>query len=121
LRFTKARCKHRSVEGFKITAILLRRLGDTKSVQTPSASRSHEVSFGTRRARFMMSNWCLTSNDSAATAPRPPGLASRAKVTSRWAIKLNSNLIKTNLNRVGTFHKSALQRRVLPESVFRHT
>jgi hypothetical protein len=84
-----------------ITAILLRRLGDTKSVQTPSASRSHEVRFGTRRrARFMMSNWCLPTNDSAATAPRPPGLASRAKVTSKWAIKLNSNLIQTNLNRV---------------------
>jgi hypothetical protein len=69
----------------------------------------------------MMSNWCLTANDSAATAPRPPGLARRAKVTSKWAIKLNSNLIETNLNGVGTFHKSALQRRILPESVFRHT
>jgi hypothetical protein len=48
----------------------------------------------------MMSNWCLTANDSAATVPRPPGLARRAKVTSKWAIKLNSNLIETNLNGV---------------------
>jgi hypothetical protein len=86
------------VEGFSITAILLMRLGDTKSVQTPSASRSHEVRYGTRRrAGLRMSSWCLTTNDSATTAPRPPGLASRARVTSKWAIKLNGNSSKRTL------------------------
>jgi predicted phage terminase large subunit-like protein len=37
-----------------------------------------------------MSNWCLTASDSAATEKRPPGLASFARVTIRWAIKMNS-------------------------------
>jgi predicted acylesterase/phospholipase RssA len=78
--------------------IEFRRLGDTKSAQTPSSSRSHEVRFGARRwARFMMSNWCLTVSDSAATAPRPPGLASFARVTSRWAIKMNISRMKRTL------------------------
>ena len=99
MRFTRARWKYNKVEGFSITAILLRRLGDTKSVQTPSASRSHEVRHGARRrARLRMSSWCLTASDSATTAPRPPGLASRARVTSKWAIKLNSKLINANFN-----------------------
>jgi hypothetical protein len=47
-----------------------------------------------------MSSWCLTASDSAATAPRPHGLASRARVTSKWAIKLNSKLINADFNRV---------------------
>ena len=56
LRLTRARWKYSKVEGFSITALLLRRLGDTKSVQTPSASRSHEVRYGARRrARLRMS------------------------------------------------------------------
>jgi len=63
----------------------------------------------------------LTASDSAATALRPPGLASRARVTSKWALKLNSKLINADLNRVRTIHKSALQRRILPESAVRHT
>src|SRR5271169_6886266 len=110
------------VEGFRITAILLRRLGDTKSVQTPSASRSHEVRYGARRrARLRMSSWCLTASDSAATAPRPPGLASFARVTSKWAIKLNSKLIKANFNGLRTIHKSAFLRCILPKSAIRHT
>jgi len=59
------------------------RLGETKSVQTPSASRPHELTFGARRcARFMMSNWCLSASDSAATVAKPPGLANFARVTS---------------------------------------
>ena len=41
----------------------------------------------------MISNWCLTASDSAATARTPPGRASRASVTSRCAIRINSNLI----------------------------
>jgi len=68
-----------------------------------------------------MNNWCLTASDSATTAPRPPGLASRAKVTSKWAIKLNSKLVKANFNRVRTIHKSALQPCIPPESAIRHT
>ena len=36
---------------------------------------------------------CLTVSDSAATARTPPGRASRARVTSRCAIRINSNLI----------------------------
>src|SRR6266481_4551079 len=68
-----------------------------------------------------MSSWCLTASDSATTAPRPPGLASRARVTSKWAIKLNSKLIKANFNPVRTIHKSALQQCIPPESAIRHT
>src|SRR5208283_596988 len=71
--------------------------------------------------RLRMSSWCLTASDSATTAPRPPGLASRARVTSKWAIKLNSKLIKANFNRVRTIHKSALQQCFPPESAIRHT
>jgi hypothetical protein len=63
----------------------------------------------------------LTASDSAATAPRPPGLASRARVTSKWAIKLNSKLIEANFNGLRTIHKSALQQCILPESAIRHT
>jgi hypothetical protein len=116
-RFTRA-----CAEGFNITAILLRRLPDTKSVQIPNISRSHEVSCGARRrARFRMSSWCLTASDSATIAPRPPGLARRARVTSSWAIKLNSELIVANFNRVPTIHKTALQSCIPAESAIRHT
>ena len=48
---------------------------------------------------FMISNWCLTASDSAATVPGPRGLASFAKVTSRSAIKMNSSRMKANFNR----------------------
>ena len=40
----------------------------------------------------------LDDRDSAATAPRPPGLPSFARVTSRWAIKMNSSRMKANFN-----------------------
>jgi len=71
-----------SAEAFSITAILLKRSRDTKSAQNPSVSRSHDVRFGARcRERFMISNWCLTASDSAATTRKPPGLASFASVT----------------------------------------
>jgi hypothetical protein len=68
-----------------------------------------------------MSSWCLTASDSAATASRPPGLASFARVTSKWAIKLNSKLIKANFNGLRTIHKSAFLRCILPKSAIRHT
>ena len=41
---------------------------------------------------------CLTASDSAATAPRPPGLASFASATSKWAIKMNRSGMKANFN-----------------------
>jgi hypothetical protein len=85
----------RRVEVFRITEILPKRLGDTSSAQNPRITRSHPVRFGLRRCeRFMISNWCLTASDSAATARTPPGRASRARVTNRWAIRMNSNLIE---------------------------
>jgi hypothetical protein len=40
----------------------------------------------------------VTASDSAATAPSPPGLASFARVTSRWAIKMNGSHMKANFN-----------------------
>src|SRR5271155_3085646 len=69
----------------------------------------------------MMSNWCLTASDSAVTAARPPGLASFASVTIRWANKVNSNLIEANSNDVQTIHKSAPQHCELLKSAIRHT
>ena len=41
----------------------------------------------------MISNWCLTASDSAATARTPPERVSRARATNRWAITINGNLI----------------------------
>ena len=54
---------------------------------------------------FMISNWCLTASDSAATVPGPRGLASFAKVTSRWAIKMNSSRMKANFNGLRRIHR----------------
>ncbi len=68
-----------------------------------------------------MSSWCLTASDSATTAPRPPGLASRARVTSKWAIELNSKHIEANFNGLRRNHKSALQQCIPPESAIRYT
>jgi hypothetical protein len=74
---------------------LPQRLGDTSSVQNPRITRSHPVRFGLRPCeRFMISNWCLTASDSAATARTPPGRASRARVTNTCEISMNSNLIE---------------------------
>ncbi len=110
------------VEGFSIAIILLRRLGETKSAQIPRTSLSHDVRFGARRReRFMISNWCLTDSDSAATAPRLPCLASFARVTSRWAIKMNCSRMKANFSGEGAVRKTALQKCFLPESTIRHT
>jgi hypothetical protein len=121
LAFHQGVVKTKSVEGFSITANLLRRLRDRKSAQTPSNSRSHGVRFGTRRCeRLMMSNWCLTGNDSAATAPRPPGLASFADLTSRWAITMKSSRMNANFSLERRFLKTALQKRFQAKSTIRH-
>jgi len=50
-----------------------------------------------------------------------PGLASRTRVTRKWAIKLNRKHIEPNFNGLRTIHKSALLRCILPELAIRHT
>jgi hypothetical protein len=80
-------------DAIEMTASLPKRRGDTRSVQNPRTIRSHRVRFGLRRReRFMISNWCLTASDSAATARTPPGRTSRARVTSKWANRMNNEL-----------------------------
>src|SRR5208282_5494412 len=106
----------------RMTAILPKRLGDTKRVQKPRISRSHPVRFGPRRReRFMMSNWCLTASDSAATARTPPGPASRAKVSSRWAISLNNNSMRRRSLAPSHHSQACAAARLLPELPIRHT
>jgi hypothetical protein len=63
---------------------------------------------------------CLTANDSAVTAPRPPDLGSYAKVMSRWAIRMNSSRMNANFNHLRRIHKTAQQRPPLPKSTIRH-
>ena len=49
-------------------------LGLTDSVVKPSTTRSIGVTFAARcRARLLISNWCFSSSDSAATERTPPG------------------------------------------------
>ncbi len=69
---------------------MLKRSRDTKSAQNPSVSRSHDVRFGARfRERFTISNWCLTASDSAATARKPPGLASVPQIATQTLVLVN--------------------------------
>ena len=57
------------------------RLGLTNSVASPSTTRSIVVRFGARRReRLLMSSWCFSASDSAATAWMPPRRRSFAKV-----------------------------------------
>ena len=42
-------------------------------------------------ARLLLSNWCFSNSDSAATARTPPGRSSLAKVTSRWIARIRSS------------------------------
>ena len=70
----------------------------------------------------MMSNWCLTARDSAATAPTPPGRASRTSVTSRWTNRMNSSLIRRRtLTLQGRCASLPLPHDLLAELAFRHT
>jgi len=62
----------------------------------------------------------LTASDSAATAPRPPRVPSFARVTSRWAIKMNSSRMKANFNGKWRIQKIALLKCSLPDSAIRH-
>ena len=68
----------------------------------------------------MISNWCLTASDSAATTRKSPGLASFASVTSRWAVNMNISRMKANFSGKWRIHKTALRKCFLPESAIRH-
>jgi hypothetical protein len=87
------------VEGCRITASLLIRLGATRSAKTPSIRRFPGGQLRSSAPRtFHDQQLLLTASDSAVTAPRPPGLVSFAKVTSRWAIRMNSSRMNANFN-----------------------
>lgn len=67
------------------------RRGLMNSVVRPSTKRSIEVRFGARcRERLLMSNWCFSTRDSAATARTPSGRTSFAKVASRRMTRMRS-------------------------------
>ena len=75
-----------------------------------------------RCERFMISNWCLTASDSAATVRTPPG---RAKTCESDQQVGNQNEQQPHWG--ATFHclallrKSALSHDFLPELPIRHT
>jgi hypothetical protein len=78
------------VPGFRMTASLGIRLGDTNSDPRPRRKRSNEFRFGARRrARLLMSNWCFSNKDSATTARTPPGQTSFAMVANRWTARMS--------------------------------
>jgi hypothetical protein len=57
--------------------------------------RSIEVRFGARcRERLLMSSWCFSNSDSAATARKPPGRTSFANVTSGCMTRIGSSRMK---------------------------
>ena len=65
------------------------RFGRTNNVAKPRTKRSTAVRLGARcRQRLLMSNWCLSNSDSAATARTPAGRRSFARVTSRWMARM---------------------------------
>ncbi len=68
----------------------------------------------------MMSNRCLTANDSAATAPRPPGLASFAKV-QQMGNQDEQFSHEKDFNAEIRFLKTALRKRFQAKSAIRHT
>ncbi len=113
----------RRVEVFSTTAILPKRLGDTNSVQNPRISRSHAVRFGLRRCeRFMISNWCLTASDSAATARTPPGPVSRARSDQQVGDQNKQQPHREpSFRALRSFRKSAQQLGLLLELPLRHT
>ena len=97
-----------------------KRLGDTSSVQNPRIIRSHAVRFGLRRCeRFMISNWCLTASDSAATARTPPGPASRARQVGDQTKQQPHR--EPSFSPLRSFRKSAQQLGLLSELPIRHT
>src|SRR5581483_899853 len=85
---TDARWNCRSVEGFRMTALLARRPGWMSKVQWPSNSLSHAFRFGAlRRERFTIRSRCLSKRFSARTVFVPPGPRSRATVDRKSAIR----------------------------------
>jgi len=89
LRFTSDSWKARRVEGFSTTAMRSNRPGWMASVHGPAMTRSIGRSLGARSwPRFRITNWCLTSNDSATTARAPPRRIYFAAVTRKWMNKM---------------------------------
>jgi hypothetical protein len=73
-RFLSASWNLNKVLGFSMTASLGIRLAGTNSDPRPKTKRSNEFRFGARcRTRLLMTNWCFSNKDSAATARTPPG------------------------------------------------
>src|SRR5262245_61634057 len=67
-RVFSARCRRKSVAGFKTIAERTSRLGRMRSPHTPATTRSLRRRFGARfRVRLRMSNCCLRRTDSATT------------------------------------------------------
>jgi len=89
-RSTKALWNLSSVAGLMSAPSFGIRCGRTNNVAKPRTTRSTEVRLGARcRERLLMSNWCLSSKDSAATARTPPGRSGFANVTSRWMARMS--------------------------------
>jgi len=78
-----------SVAGLTSARSFGSRCGLTNNMAKPRTTRSTEVRLGARcRERLLMSNWCLRSRDSAATARTPPGRRSFATVTNTWMARM---------------------------------
>jgi hypothetical protein len=98
-RCTKARWKCSRVDGLKTIATRRKRIGMIQSAQNPAIRRSKIRRFGARRReRLTISSWCLMRTDSATTARRPPGRASRKTVTITWTSS-------TTRSRMGNLNK----------------
>ena len=75
LASTSAAWNLSSVAGLTSAPSFGSRCGRTNNVAKPRRMRSAEVRLGARcRERLLMSNWCLSSSDSAATARTPVAL-----------------------------------------------
>jgi hypothetical protein len=99
LRSTKAWWNLNSVAGLMSAPSFAIRRGLTNSVVRPSKKRSIDFRFGARcRERLLMSNWCFSSRDSAATARTPPGRTSFANVISRWMASMRSSRMERTVS-----------------------
>ena len=65
------------------------------------------------RVRCMISNWCFSTIDSAATARAPPGGANLTTVASRWATKTNNSFIESELISRSLADKAARPREIV--------
>jgi hypothetical protein len=108
LHFLSASWNLNKVLGFRMTASLGIRLGGTNSNPIPRRRRSDEFRLGARRrARLLMSSWCLSNKDSATTARTPPGRRSLAMVTNRWRASISRCIIDRDGSRMPVSHKTA--------------